>query len=815
MSSWLISDANKIEKVCFADGTAWSVDDLTNMLATMPTEADDSIVGTSRSDTLNALGGNDVIFGGAGADVLMGGSGDDVLYGGSGSDLLYGGDGVDSLYADSYYTDTGNDLLDGGAGDDYIDSSVANDLIIGGAGTDYIYDENGKDVLLFNRGDGQDTYDLYTQNSSLPAQRTISLGGGISYSDLAFSINGTSLVLELGNADSMTFDCWFSAEEYKSIKTLQLITETMPEYDPNSTDPLLNIGIQQFEFIGLVNQFEAAITTDPTITTWQLAPHLSDYYFGGSDTQALGGAMAYQYGKFGTLSGLSDAEIKSQLNDASFGVNNQSIQINNAPVVIATLIDQIGTQGQLFEFAVPAGTFTDINQGDVLTYTAMLADGSALPSWLDFDAATQTFSGTPNAADVRALDLKLTATDTGSLSATTNFVINMLSYNADGSYISYVSDGQGKFTTTHFDVNGNRLSDYWSKADGSSGSDAYGLDGSHSIYIIDTLGTATSQNYDASGHLLNDNWIKVDGSSGSDTFNLDGSHSSYTLDTVGTATSSNYDTTGRLLNDYWLKTNGFAGQDAYSYNPDGSSMHNWSLSDGGQGVDVGSNHLVLGGNGVDAISGSADNGFFAGRLGNDTISTGDGADIIAFNQGDGMDVVNGGIGTDNTITLGGGIQYSDLALSKTGNDLILEVGNGDQITFAGWYDTSANYKSVFDLQIMADAMAAFDATSTDPLLNQAVQNFDFTAIAASFDQVCETSATFMHWSVANSLLAAHLSGSDTAALGGDLAHQYGTNGSFTGMNLAAAQDVLNVPQFGAQVQTLRPLQGLQGGAVTL
>ena len=60
-----------------------------------------------------------------------------------------------------------------------------------------------------------------------------------------------------------------------------------------------------------------------------------------------------------------------------------------------------------------------------------------------------------------------------------------------------------------------------------------------------------------------------------------------------------------------------------------------------------------------------------------------------------------------------------------------------------------------------------------------------------------------------------LSGSDTAALGGDLAHQYGSNGSLTGMNLAAAQTVFNDPQFGGTAQTLHPLQGLQGGTVTL
>ncbi|MFA6971700.1 MAG: calcium-binding protein, partial [Gallionella sp.] len=231
--------------------------------------------------------------------------------------------------------------------------------------------------------------------------------------------------------------------------------------------------------------------------------------------------------------------------------------------------------------------------------------------------------------------------------------------------------------------------------------------------------------------------------------------------------------------------------------------------------DTGGKNLFIGGAGTDALAGNSGNEMFVGGIGNDTITTGNGADIIAFNRGDGMDVVNGSIGTDNTIALGKGISYADIALSKVNNDLIIEVGSGEQLTLANWYDTTANFKSVLNLQVMVDAMAGFDATSSDPLLNQAVQNFDFTAIAASFDQARGTSETFMHWSATNSLLAAHLAGSDTAAIGGDLANQYVLNEGFTGMNLTAAQDVLNVPQFGEQPQTLHPLQGLQGGAVTL
>ena len=67
--------------------------------------------------------------------------------------------------------------------------------------------------------------------------------------------------------------------------------------------------------------------------------------------------------------------------------------------------------GPAFSFTVPAGSFADIDAGDTLSYSATLADGGALPAWLSFDAATQTFSGTPGNADVGSLSVRVTATD--------------------------------------------------------------------------------------------------------------------------------------------------------------------------------------------------------------------------------------------------------------------------------------------------------------------------------------------------------------------------------------------------------------------
>ena len=84
---------------------------------------------------------------------------------------------------------------------------------------------------------------------------------------------------------------------------------------------------------------------------------------------------------------------------------------NDGPVVASSLADQSATEDASLSYQIPAGSFDDLDTSDTLTYTATLADGSALPGWLSFDASTRTFSGTPENGDVGSLDVRVTATD--------------------------------------------------------------------------------------------------------------------------------------------------------------------------------------------------------------------------------------------------------------------------------------------------------------------------------------------------------------------------------------------------------------------
>ena len=96
---------------------------------------------------------------------------------------------------------------------------------------------------------------------------------------------------------------------------------------------------------------------------------------------------------------------------------------NDAPVLASQTPDQNAVVGSAFSLTLPASTFTDVDAGDTLAYSATAADGSPLPTWLTFNASTQTFSGTPAAANVGTLSVKPSATDLGGLAASEIFNI--------------------------------------------------------------------------------------------------------------------------------------------------------------------------------------------------------------------------------------------------------------------------------------------------------------------------------------------------------------------------------------------------------
>ncbi|WP_188584539.1 putative Ig domain-containing protein, partial [Dyadobacter sediminis] len=108
-----------------------------------------------------------------------------------------------------------------------------------------------------------------------------------------------------------------------------------------------------------------------------------------------------------------------------FSISPQGAVINHAPVA-SPVANQDAPVGTAFSFTLADTTFRDADQ-DVLTLSASLTDGSALPSWLSFNAATRTFSGTPVSAAV--YPVRLSATDGKSPAVSTEFTITASAVN--------------------------------------------------------------------------------------------------------------------------------------------------------------------------------------------------------------------------------------------------------------------------------------------------------------------------------------------------------------------------------------------------
>jgi hypothetical protein len=127
------------------------------------------------------------------------------------------------------------------------------------------------------------------------------------------------------------------------------------------------------------------------------------------------------------ITGINDSGDIVGAYQNSGGLVNGFIATPSAPLGSPpTVTDQTATQtwrlGQTVNFSLPANTFND-PQAETMVYTATLANGVALPSWLHFNGSTDTFSGTvPNTAT--GLTIEVTATDTSGLLASETFAVS-------------------------------------------------------------------------------------------------------------------------------------------------------------------------------------------------------------------------------------------------------------------------------------------------------------------------------------------------------------------------------------------------------
>ncbi|HTZ70580.1 MAG TPA: putative Ig domain-containing protein [Acetobacteraceae bacterium] len=192
-----------------------------------------------------------------------------------------------------------------------------------------------------------------------------------------------------------------------------------------------NPGLAADGTLSLASLFSATDPAHRAVTQYQV------YDSAASDTILVGGkpVAAHSASTAATASALSQLVLKGgttattdtleirAYNGLYWGdwqTLTVSVAAPLAPVLAARTPNQTWHQGQAVNFAVSAAAFKD-PQGLALSYSAS-GVGGALPSWLHFNAATQSFTGTVPAG-MENFSVNVTATDDLGLSASETFSV--------------------------------------------------------------------------------------------------------------------------------------------------------------------------------------------------------------------------------------------------------------------------------------------------------------------------------------------------------------------------------------------------------
>ena len=831
------------------------------------TESGDNLMGLGGADELYGIGGNDTLRGGAGDDHLAGGMGSDILDGGAGADyynfvegdgrdvvievadaagpnevwmgldtsqtvalrqgydlvltfnaqdqlrvtdyyrlaldLLFSFDGGQWGAADiagmvalstpkgtagpdllngTEYDDVldglaGNDTLYGYAGDDVLTGGLGNDSLIGGAGNDTYVVDSASDVVTEKAGEGVDT-----------VQSSVSLALAANVENLVLTgtgaINGTGNALNnsvLGNSGANTLDGGAGADllaggagndVYLVDSSLDVVTENAGEGSDTvqaSVGYTLGANLENLTLTGT-----AAING----TGNGLANVLTGN--GGANTLDGGAGADNMSGGAGNDIYIVDNSADVVTETASAGTDTVqasvsytlAVNVENLTLTGSGAINGTGNtggnslSGNGADNVLDGGTGIDTlvggggndtyvvdNAGDVVTEA--LAEGTDL---------VQAGVSYTLAANVE----NLTLTGTTAINGTGNALDNVLVGNAA---INTLTGGAGN-----------------DKLDGGVGADKLTGGLGNDTYVVDNVGDVVTEAASEG----------IDQVQSSITLTIAANIEALFLTGTGAINGTGNTADNLIVGNSAINTlNGGTGND---------------ILQGGIGADIltdtAGNNLLDGGAGDDVLTGGTGKEFLVGGTGNDTITTSTGADVIAFNRGDGQDVVNASTGNDNTVSLGNGILYADLLFKKSSNDLILVTGASEQITFKDWY-LSTNNRNVANLQVVIEGGSDYDAASTNKLNNRKVEQFNFGGLAGAFDQARAANPSLTSWALSSSLLSFYLSGSDTAALGGDLAYQYARDGNLADLSMTPALALLTGATFGSAAQNLQAPASLQ------
>jgi VCBS repeat-containing protein len=445
--------------------------------------------GNALDNVLSGNAGDNVLEGGTGNDTLIGGGGNDSLLGGNGDDrFVIGRSGGN----DSIIDTQGNNTVHVGDGLTEFDleaDQVGDDLLIKVLGTPdtftlvnwFLNAGEGLNVMTFDDGTVLDRAGIELLMNRPPVANNDNViafedGGVVSLPESVLLANDTDPnpgdvlhVISVGESavgaavtladGTISYDIGSRFQELAEGEVLEdRFAYTISDPRGATDTATVTVAITGVNDAPVVAADAARVVEDlaPTAngnvlsndtdidrgTVLTVADH--GQYAGayGSLTLAADGSYTYALDngsdRVQTLG--RSLEVTDQFvyttTDGIVGVaSNLTVQVqgaNDAPILMTPLADQNFTFHKPFAWQMPAESFVDIDQGDVLDYTATLADGSPLPEWISFDPTTQTFSGwTPK--EIGSIEIRVTATDRveatgsteGSLSASDVFVFTV------------------------------------------------------------------------------------------------------------------------------------------------------------------------------------------------------------------------------------------------------------------------------------------------------------------------------------------------------------------------------------------------------
>jgi len=756
-------------------------------------ELDNVLIGGVGANIFEGHAGNDTLIGGYGRilspngiefvdpstvlddsindtaiDTLIGGVGDDVYVVGVGDIIVESAaEGTDRVISRASYQLgdhlehlilAGDEAIDGtgNALDNRLAGNGAANVLAGGSGNDLLQGGSGDDTYVFNLGDGVDRIE---DAASAGEGNRILFGAGITQGDLTFTQDDAAhtLTIQVGGSgtDQLILTNFDPTGTHGSlvVDTLAFAdgsTANLAELFPSNVNraptvanPLADQMVQEDTPLSVVVPedtfadpdvgdhltLSASLTDGGALPAW-LSFEANTRTFSG--TPANGDVGSLEVKVTATDSGnLSVSE------NFSLTVEN----VNDAPTVANPIADQSAQTGAAFSFTVPSNTFLDIDVGDTLTYSATLADGSALPAWMSFDNNTRTFSGTPNGGDAGVLNPKVTATDTGSLSVADDFTLTVstadqtLTGTAGNDVLTGGVGNDQLFGLAGNDAliggAGNDLLDGGLGTDnmqGGPGNDTYVVDNSGDVIAenanegtdavqssitytlganVENLTLTGTANINGTGNALDNVLIgnsgnntltggagndRLDGGLGNDTMVGGTGDDTYVVNQVGdvvTESSNQGIDTVESAVTYNLGSNveNLILTGAANINGTGSSASNVLLGNSGNNqLDGGSGNDTLdGGAGNDSLLGGGGDDSILGGFGDDALTGGSGNDVLE--GGDGNDVLDGGSGDDvlrggaGNDSLAGG-SGADQFTGGTGNDMLTGGSGNDLYNFA-------------------------------------------------------------------------------------------------------------------------------------